>query len=158
MGDSIPITPTGRKIIEKRIADIQAQIPGVHEAIGVAREKGDLSENAEYHAALEKLRMLEAQLSELCNRFARAQTVDPRRAPRDRVAFGAEVTVKDLGDESERTYHLVGLGEDDPERGKILTTSPVGQGILLKKVGEEVELDLPRGTVRLRVLAIKYPD
>ncbi len=158
MGDSIPITPTGRTIIEKRIADIQAQIPGVHEAIGVAREKGDLSENAEYHAALEKLRMLEAQSNELCRTFARAQTVDPRRAPRDRVAFGAEVTVMDLGDESKETYHLVGLGEDDPEQGKILTTSPVGQGILLMKVGEEVELALPRGTVHLRVLAIKYPD
>ena len=158
MGDSIPITPTGRKIVEKRIADIEAQFPGVHKAIGEAREKGDLSENAEYHAALEKLRMLEAQLNELCSRFARAQTVDPRRAPRDRVAFGAEVTVMNLEDESKETYHLVGLGEDDPERMRILTTSPVGQGLLLKKVGDEVELDVPRGTVRLRVLAIKYPD
>jgi transcription elongation factor GreA len=158
MGDSIPITPTGRKIVEKRIADLDAQLPGVRKAIGEAREKGDLNENAEYHAAMEKMRMIEAQVNELSRRLARAQTVDPRRAPRDRVAFGAEVTVMDLGDESEETYRLVGLGEDDPERKRILTTSPVGQGLLLKKVGDEVELDLPRGTVRLRVLAIKYPD
>ena len=157
MGDSIPITPTGRKIVEKKIADVEAQIPGVRKAIGEAREKGDLSENAEYHAAMEKMRMLEAQANELRDRLARSQIVDPRRAPRDRVAFGAVVTVMDLADERKETYHFVGLGEDDPERKRILTTSPLGQGLILKKVGEEAELDLPGGTVRLRVLDIKYP-
>ncbi len=158
MGESVPITMAGRRIVEKRIADFEAQLPAVREAISDALEKGDLSENAEYHAAIEKMAIIEAQANQLRGRLARAQIVDPRRAPRDRVAFGAKVLVLDIDADTEETYRLVGLGEDDPDKLMILTTSPVGQALLLKKPGEETEAKLPGGTVRLRVLKITYPQ
>ena len=158
MGESIPITAKGRKIVEKKIAALDAQVPGIRKAIGEAREKGDLSENAEYHAAMEKLRMVEAQANELRSKLVRSQIVDPRRAPRDRVAFGAKVTVLDLDTKKKETLLLVGFCEDDPPGGKILSTSPVGQGLLLKKVGEEAEFEIPRGQARYKVLKIEYPS
>ncbi len=157
MGESVPITMAGRKIVEKRIADLEAQLPGVRQAISDALEKGDLSENAEYHAAIEKMAIINALAGQWRGRLASAQTVDPRRAPRDRVAFGAKVKVLDVDADKEETYRLVGLGEDDPDKLMILPTSPVGQALLLKKPGEETEIELPGGTVRLRVLKITYP-
>ena len=157
MGDSIPITPTGRKIVEKKLADLEAKLPAIRTAIAEAREKGDLSENAEYHAARESLAMVEAQIGGLYEKLSRAQIIDPKRAPRDKVAFGCAVTVLDIETDKKETYHLVGLGEDDPDALRVLTTSPMGQGLILKRVGDEVEFDLPRGTVRYRVLDISYP-
>jgi transcription elongation factor GreA len=158
MGETIPVTPKGRKLIEERIAGLEAQQTEVRKAVGEAREKGDLNENAEYHAAMEKLRMLEAQTNELRGRLARSQIVDPRRAPRDRVAFGARVRVLNLDTEKEESYELVGLGEDDASANRILTTSPTAQGLLLKKVGEEAEVKAPQGEARYRVLGIEYPS
>ncbi len=157
MSDSIPITPKGKKIVEKKLADLQARLPAIRTAIAEAREKGDLSENAEYHAARESLAMVEAQIGDLYEKLSRAQIADPKRAPRDKVAFGCAVTVLDIDTKKKETYHLVGLGEDDPEAFRVLATSPMGQGLLLKKVGDEVEFALPRGTARYRVLDISYP-
>ena len=157
MGDMIPITTRGKRIIEQRIAELEAKGPGMREALEVAREKGDLSENAEFHAARESLGQLEGQINELHGRLRRAQIVDPSRAPRDWVAFGAIVTVLDLETEKEETWQLVGLGEDDPAEKRILTTSPLGQGLMLKRKGEEAELSLPRGKARYRVQDIRYP-
>ena len=158
MGDSVPITIKGKQIIEQRIADLEAKGPGLRKALQLAREKGDLSENAEFHAAREAIGQLEGQLNELNDKLRRAQIVDPSRAPRDRVAFGAIVTVVDLETEKQEVWQLVGLGEDDPEQQRILTTSPFGQGLMLKKKGEEAEFDLPRGKVRYRVQKIRYPS
>ena len=101
--------------------------------------------------------MVEAQIGGLYEKLSRAQIIDPKRAPRDKVAFGCAVTVLDIETDKKETYHLVGLGEDDPDALRVLTTSPMGQGLILKRVGDEVEFDLPRGTVRYRVLDISYP-
>ena len=157
MGDTIPITVNGRRIIEERIAGLEAKVPAMRTALEVAREKGDLGENAEFHAARESLGQLEAQVNELRDRLRRSQIVDPSRAPRDRVAFGAVVTLVDLDTTLEETWQLVGLGEDDPAERRILTTSPLGQGLMLKRKGEEAELDLPRGRARYLVQDIRYP-
>ncbi len=157
MSDSIPITPKGKEIVGKKISDLEVRLPAIRTAIAEAREKGDLSENAEYHAARESLAMVEAQIGDLYGKLSLAQIVDPKRAPRDKVAFGCSVTVLDIETKKKETYHLVGLGEDDPEAFRILTTSPMGQGLLLKKVGDEVEFALPRGTVHYRGLDISYP-
>ncbi len=158
MGDSIPITIKGKRIIEQRIADLEAKGPGLRKALKLAREKGDLSENAEFHAARESLGQLEGQLNELNGKLRRSQIVDPSRAPRDRVAFGAIVTIVDLETEKKEIWQLVGLGEDNPDERRILTTSPLAQGLMLKKKGEEAELDLPRGKARYRVQKIRYPS
>jgi len=144
--------------MEQRLADLEAKGPGLRKALELAREKGDLSENAEFHAAREALGQLEGQINEINDKLRRAQIVDPSRAPRDRVAFGAIVTIVDLETEKEEIWQLVGLGEDDPDENRILTTSPLGQGLMLKKMGEEAELKLPRGSVRYRVQDIRYPS
>jgi transcription elongation factor GreA len=151
------MTVAGKKRLDGEIAELESRIPEIRQAVGEAREKGDLTENAEYQAAMESLRMAEAKMNELRDKLARAQIVDPRRAPRDRVAFGASVTLLDLDRDEKQTYRLVGYGEDEASENSILTTSPVGQALLLKKVGEEVEIEVPRGTVRYRVLEINYP-
>ncbi|MHC5057755.1 MAG: transcription elongation factor GreA [Planctomycetota bacterium] len=158
MGDAIPITVKGKEIIEQRLADLEAKGPALRKALELAREKGDLSENAEFHAARESIGQLEGQINELNDKLRRSQIVDPSRAPRDRVAFGAIVTIVDLENEKEEIWQLVGLGEDDPAEKRILTTSPLGQGLMLKKKGEEAEFDLPRGKVRYRVQDIRYPS
>ena len=157
MPERVPMTPAGKKKLQAQLEELEAKRPGIQQAIAEAREKGDLSENAEYHAARESLALLEAKVDDLNDKLARAQVVDLRKAPKNRVAFGAIVTLLDLETNEKDTLQLVGLGEEDADDKKILTTSPVGSALLTKKVDEEVEIEVPRGTVRYRVLEITYP-
>ena len=157
MPDSVPMTITGKKKLEADLTELESKRPAIQQAIADAREKGDLSENAEYHAAREALAMLEARAADLNDKLARAQVVDLRRAPKNMVAFGAIVKLLDLETNEKETLQLVGLGEEDANEKKILTTSPVGSALLRRKVGEEVEITVPRGTVRYKVLGITYP-
>jgi transcription elongation factor GreA len=151
------MTEKGRRMLEEQLARLEAERPGILDHIKEAREKGDLSENAEYHAAREALGMLEARIADVKGKLARAQIVDPRRAPRDRVAFGARVRLLNLNEGREEVLELVGAGEDDASAGKILTTSPIAQGLMAKKVGQEAVVRVPMGEVRYRILEITYP-
>ncbi len=151
-----PMTPEGYRRIEKEIDDLEAKRPALIEAIKTAREKGDLSENAEFDAAKEMLVKLENKTNELARKLGTADVVEPKRAPKGVVALGAKVRVLDLDLDEEEDYTLVGAGEVDVRAGKIPTTSPVGQGLLRKKVGDEVEIKVPRGFLRYRILAIEY--
>jgi len=151
------MTAAGKAKLERDLAELEGRRPAIQKAIEEAREKGDLSENAEYHAAREALGQLEARIAELRDKLSRAQVVDLRRAPRDRVAFGAEVVFLDLATGERRTCQLVGAGEDDASQGRILTTSPIGQALLRRRVNDEVEVDVPGGKTRLKVLEIRYP-
>jgi transcription elongation factor GreA len=132
------------------------QMPQIAARIAAAREEGDLSENAEYHGALESQGMLQAKINLLRDKLARAAIVDPSKIRRDEVAFGATVVVKDLQYDDEEQYTLVGPGEEDYDTGKILLTSPVGQGLLGKKVGDHVNIDVPKGTLKYQILEIRY--
>jgi transcription elongation factor GreA len=118
---------------------------------------GDLSENAEYHAAREDQGMLQARIDALKDKLGRAYFVERSTLPVDEVAFGARVRVKDrdLGDEE--VFELVGPGDEDYNNNKILVGSPIGQGLLGKKIGETVEIKVPMGTVRFEVLEISFP-
>lgn len=122
--------------------------------IAAARELGDLSENAEYHAAREDQGMLQAKINELKDKLARAFLIEKSNLPTDTVVFGSKVKVKDLDSDEEEVFILVGNGEEDYNQNKILTTSPIGQGLLGKKVGDNVEIPVPMGTVRFQVLEI----
>jgi len=128
----------------------------VTKRIAAARELGDLSENAEYHAAREDQGMLQARIDALKDKLARAYMVDPASLPADLVVFGARVRVKDLDADEEEFYHLVGAGEEDYDQNKILTTSPLGKGLLGKKKGEIAEIKVPRGTMRYEILDISF--
>ena len=130
----------------------------VTKRVATAREMGDLSENAEYHAAREDQGMLQARIDRARDRLARAVIVDPSELPSGTVVFGASVRVKDLGTGEVEELHLVGPGDEDYENNKILTTSPRGRGLLGKKVGELAEITVPRGTLRYEILDITSPS
>jgi transcription elongation factor GreA len=153
--DRIPMSKEG---YEKRKAQLDKMknedMPRIAEQIAQARGYGDLSENAEFDAAVEAQGMLQAKINDLQNELARAMIVDKTTLPTDRVIFGAKVRVLDLDLEEEEDFILVGPGDEDYDQNKILLTSPIGQGLVGKKVGEEVEVPIPRGKLRLKILGI----
>jgi transcription elongation factor GreA len=154
--------PMSREGYDKKKAELDhlknIKMIEVTKRVATAREMGDLSENAEYHAAREDQGMLQAKIRLLEDELARAFIVDKSNLPSDAVVFGARVKVKDLDFDEDEEYTLVGPGEEDYDNNKILTTSPIGQGLLGKKIGETAEIQVPRGTLRYKVLAIAFGD
>lgn len=142
--EKVPMLAEG---YEKLIADLKAlrqERPRIVDAIEEARAHGDLSENAEYHAAKERQGQVEAQISELEDRVSRAQIIDPTSLSGDRVVFGATVTVLDDDDKPQR-YQIVGQTEADAKNGRISYDSPLGRALIGKQVGEDVEVTVPSG-------------
>ena len=150
--------PMSREGYDKKKAQLDhmknVQMIEITKRVATAREMGDLSENAEYHAAREDQGMLQAKIRMLEDELARAFIVDRNNLPSDAVVFGARVKVKDLDFDEEEEYTLVGPGEEDYDNNKILITSPIGQGLLGKKLGDTAEIQVPRGVLRYKVLAI----
>jgi transcription elongation factor GreA len=134
------------------------EMPLIAENIAAARAEGDLSENAEYHAQRENQGMLQAKINLLRDKLARASIVDMSKLPKDEIAFGATVLVKDLDFDDEERFTLVGAGEEDYDTGKILCTSPIGEGLIGKKVGDQVKIAVPKGTLKFKILEIKYEE
>jgi transcription elongation factor GreA len=132
---------------EKLTADLKAlreERPLIVDAIEEARAHGDLSENAEYHAAKERQGQVEAQIGDIEDRVSRAQIIDPAMLSGDRVVFGATITVLDEDDKSQR-YQIVGQTEADAKVGRISYDSPMGRALIGRKVGDEVEVTVPSG-------------
>jgi transcription elongation factor GreA len=152
--------PISREGYEKKKAELDrmenVQMIEVAKRIAAARELGDLSENAEYHAAREDQGMLKARIDALKDQLGRAYFVDKSTLPTDTVVFGARVRVKDLDGGDEEIFQLVGPGEEDYNENKILTTSPIGQGLLGKRLGDVAEIAVPMGKVRFEVVEISY--
>lgn len=155
--DRIPMTREG---YEKLKGDLDRmsnyEMLEVAKRIATARELGDLSENAEYHAAREDQGMLQARIDSLKDKLSRAYFIDKNTLPNDTVVFGSKVKVKDMQFDDEEIYTIVGPGEEDYNKNRILTTSPIGQGLLGKKVGEVAEISVPMGKLRLKVMEITY--
>jgi transcription elongation factor GreA len=157
MDDLIPMTRTGYEKLKVEVETMEnVQMPAITEKIAAARAEGDLRENAEYHAQREAQGLLQAKINLIKSKLSKAQIIDPATLPRDRVAFMATVVVKDLAYGDEETYTLVGPGEEDYDAGKILMMSPLGQGLLGKKVGEIAEIAAPKGTIRFEIVSIDY--
>jgi transcription elongation factor GreA len=132
---------------EKLTADLKAlreERPKIVDAIEEARAHGDLSENAEYHAAKERQGQVEAQIADLEDKVSRAQIIDPASLSGDKVVFGATVTVLDENDKPLK-YQIVGMAEADAKVGRISYESPLARGLIGKTVGEEVEVTVPSG-------------
>jgi transcription elongation factor GreA len=132
---------------EKLTADLQAlrqERPRIVDAIEEARAHGDLSENAEYHAAKERQGQVEAQIAEIEDRVTRAQIIDPASLSGDKIVFGATVTILDEDDKPQR-YQIVGQTEADARQGRISYDSPLGRALIGRLVGEEVEVTVPSG-------------
>ena len=157
--DRIPMTKEG---YERKKADLDRmmniEMIEVAKRIATAREMGDLSENAEYHAAREDQGMLQARIDSLKDSLSRAMIVDKSTLPTGLVVFGARVKVKDLDMKETEIFHLVGPGEEDYNSNKILTNSPIGQGLLGKKIGEVVHIQVPMGTLRFEILEITIAE
>ena len=119
-----------------------------------ARAHGDLSENAEYHAAKERQRLVESRLSQLQTRLREFSMVDMSRIPRDRVGLGSKVLVLDVDKDEEVTYKLVTSEEADVNNGLISTTSPIGKGLLGKRVGDTTKVQSPGGVRELEILEL----
>ncbi len=159
MSDYFPMTRDAynRKMAEVKQLDHE-EMPKIAEKIATARAEGDLSENAEYHAQREAQGMLQAKINKLKSQLAQATIVDPSSIPKDKVSLGATVLVKDLDYDDEEEFTLVGLGDEDYDSGKYLLTSPVGMGLAGRKVGDSVEIEVPKGTLRFEILEIRYDD
>ncbi len=123
-------------------------------AIGDARAQGDISENAEYDVAKEAQGLNEKKIAELEDKLSRARILDDENIPKDEVLIGATVTIKDLSNEEESVYTLVSALEADYAQGKISVSSPVGQGLLGHKENETVEIKIPAGVLRYKILKI----
>jgi transcription elongation factor GreA len=159
MSEAIPMTRNGYNKIRAELDDLeQVQMPEVEKRIATARAEGDLRENAEYHGARETQGMLQAKINLLKDKLSRATIVDASTLPKDQVAFGATVIVKDLDFGDTEEFTLVGAGEEDYDAGKINVTSPLAQGLIGKKVGELAEVEVPAGTNRFEVLEIRFED
>ena len=157
MTQRIPMTQTGYNKIRDEVNRLEnEEMPKITEKIAVARAEGDLKENAEYHGQREAQGLLQAKINELKSKLAMADIVDESKINRDEVGFGASVKVMDLDLDEEEMITLVGAGEEDYDAGKYLITSPIGQGLLGKKVGETAEIPVPKGTIRFEVLEISY--
>jgi transcription elongation factor GreA len=155
--DRIPMTREGYEKLKAEVAHLNdVKMIEVTKRVAAARDLGDLSENAEYHAAREDQGLLQAQIDLLRTKLAKALIVDPSQLPKDTVVFGSKVKVMDLDMDEEETFELVGPGQDNPDQNRILTTSPIGQGLLGKKKGEVAEIQVPRGTIRFKVLDIAF--
>ncbi len=155
--DRIPMTREGYEKRKAKLDHMQnVEMPEVTKRIAAARELGDLSENAEYHAAREDQGILQARIDVLRDELGRAYFIDRSTLPTDIVVFGARVKVKDLEAGDEEVFELVGPGEEDYDNNKILTTSPMGQGLLGKKCGEVAEVQAPMGKLRFEILEISF--
>lgn len=153
--DRIPMTRDGYDKLKAELDRLRnVEMIAVTTRVAEARAMGDLSENAEYHAAREDQGILQAKINDMSDRLARAAIVDTSALPKGTVAFGSRVKVMDLDMDEEETYELVGPGQENPDKGRILTSSPIGQGLLGRKLNETVEIPVPRGTIRFKILEI----
>src|SRR5271154_1834605 len=144
-----------KKKLEDEIAALDMELRvDLPREIAKARAHGDLSENAEYHAAKERQGMVNARLGQVRARLRELSMVDMARIPHDRVGLGSAVTVLDLDKDEEITYHLVTSEEADVAQGRISTTSPIGRGLIGKKVGDTVKVQIPGGIREMEVVQL----
>jgi transcription elongation factor GreA len=153
--DKVPMLAEGYRQLEEELKRLKAERPEVVDAIEEARAHGDLSENAEYHAAKERQGQIEAQLADIEDRLARALVIDPSTLSGDKVVFGATVSLKDEDDKPVR-YQLVGQQEADAKVGRISYNSPLGRALIGRQVGEEVEVTTPSGDRYYEIERIEF--
>ena len=150
-----PMLAEGYEKLTADLKALRAERPKIVDAIEEARAHGDLSENAEYHAAKERQGQVEAQIAEIEDRVSRAQIIDPTSLSGDKIVFGATVTVLDDDDKPQR-YQIVGMTEADARHGRISYDSPLGRALIGKQVGEEVEVTVPSGDRFYQVKKIEF--
>ncbi len=155
--DKVPMTLAGFERLNEEMKRIKSvDRPNVIKAISEAREHGDLSENAEYHAAREKQSFIEGRLAEIEDKLSRAEVIDVSKLSGNTVRFGAIVTLVDEDTNQEATYQIVGLDEAHLEKGLISVSSPLARGLIGKSEGESVEVLAPSGPKGYEILKVRF--
>jgi transcription elongation factor GreA len=153
--EKVPMLAEGYEKLTAQLAAFKVERPTIVEAIEVARAHGDLSENAEYHAAKERQGQVEASIGDLEDKLSRAQIIDPTTLSGDRIVFGATVSLLDEDDKPVK-YQIVGLAEADARVGRISYNSPLGRALIGRRVDDEVEVTVPSGDKYYVVKKIEF--
>lgn len=155
--EKVPFTLKGYKRLESELKRLKTvDRPEVITAIAEAREHGDLSENAEYHAARERQGFIEGRVADLENKLSRAEVIDPSKLSGNKVVFGATVTLIDEETEENVIYQIVGMEESDIKNGLVAITAPLSRALIGKEVGDAVEVSTPGGVKSYEVSQIKF--
>ncbi len=155
--NKVPMTMEGFLRLEAELKHLKSvERPAVIRAIAEARDHGDLSENAEYHAARERQSFIEGRVAELEDKIARAEVIDVTKLSGDRIKFGATVKLVDEDTEEEKTYQIVGEPEADVRSGRVSVTSPIARALMGKTVGDTVEVSTPGGGKSYEVVAVRF--
>lgn len=155
--EKVPMTTQGHTALEAELKDLKSvRRPAVIEAIAEARAHGDLSENAEYHAAKEQQSFIEGRIQELESVLSRAQIIDPASLSGDTVKFGATVVVADEETGEESTYQIVGDYEADTEAGKISISAPIARALIGKGEGDTANVKTPKGIRKYEIVEVKF--
>jgi transcription elongation factor GreA len=157
MDGQIPMTPEGNVRLKEELRNLkEVERHKISREIGVAREHGDLSENAEYHAAKERQGWIEARIKDLEDKLSRAEIIDPTKLSGSKVAFGATVKLSNIETEEESVYRLVGADEADLNLGSISITSPLARSLIGREVGDDVKVRMPAGERHYEILEVVY--
>jgi len=155
--DKVPMTLVGFERLSEEMKRLKSvERPAIIKAIAEARGHGDLSENAEYHAAREKQSFIEGRLAEIEDKLSRAEVIDVSKLSGDTVRFGAIVTLVDEDTDQKATYQIVGVDEADLEKGLISVSSPLARGLIGKAEGENVEVAAPAGPKAYEILKVRF--
>lgn len=156
MVEKAPMTTQGHKRLEQEIRVLKhTERPAVIKAIEEARAHGDLSENAEYHAAKEQQGMIEGRIQQIESSLGRAEIIDPSDLSGTKVVFASTVTIADE-DDKDSTYQIVGVDEVDVNAGKISFSSPIGRALIGRSIGDEVEVKTPSGETYYEITKIEF--
>ena len=156
MVEKVPMTPRGAEKLKEELARLKEERPKISREIGVAREHGDLSENAEYHAAKERQGLIHARIQHIESVLSRAEIIDPSKLAGDKVQFGARVKLANSDSGEESMYQIVGPEEADLKLGRISIASPLARSLIGREVGDEVKVNLPAGLRVYEILEITY--
>ena len=152
---TFPMTLEGKKKLEDELEEYRLKRrPEVIKRIKIARSYGDLSENSEYESAKDEQAMVESRIAQIENMLQYAEIIDNEDVDKDEVSMGRTITIQELPDEEPEEYQIVGESESDPFNGKISNESPMAKGLLGHKVGEVVEVEVPNGTIKLKIVKV----
>ena len=155
--EKVPMTTNGYENLESELKTLKSEErPNIIKAIAEAREHGDLSENAEYHAAKEQQSFIEGRIIELEDKLRRADVIDPKNINSDKIVFGASITLIDVSNDKEKVYKIVGIDETNVDKGLISISSPVAKSLLGKFQGDIVDVKTPGGQISYEIEKIEY--
>jgi len=159
MSESYPMTQLGYESLKTELKQLTSKDrPAVINAISIAREHGDLKENAEYHAAKEQQGFIEGRIQELNEKLALANVIDITKLSGEKVVFGATVSFVDVDTDEESNYQIVGADESDLQKNKISISSPIARALIGKSVGDTLSIPIPKGKIEIEILKVEFAN